>query len=40
MSLIEDEVADKIRLKYKEQVDAEKRAERDRKASDRNASGS
>jgi len=31
MSLVEDEVADKIRLKYKEQIDAEKRAERDRK---------
>ena len=31
MSLIEDEVADKIRKKYKEQVDAEKQAERDRK---------
>jgi len=29
--LVEDEVADKIRLKYKEQIDAEKRAERDRK---------
>ena len=31
MSLIDEEVADKIRIKYKEQVDAEKRAERDRK---------
>ena len=31
MSLIDDEVADKIRIKYKEQVDAEKRAEKDRK---------
>jgi len=31
MSLIDDEVADKIRLKYNEQIDAEKRAERDRK---------
>jgi translation initiation factor IF-2 len=31
MSFIEDEVADKIRMKYNEQIDAEKRAERDRK---------
>lgn len=31
MSFIEDEVADKIRKKYNEQVDAEKRAERERK---------
>jgi len=31
MSFIEEEVADKIRKKYNEQVDAEKRAERDRK---------
>jgi len=31
MSLIEEEVADKIRMKYNEQIDAEKRAERDRK---------
>ncbi|MEN6444485.1 MAG: translation initiation factor IF-2 [Candidatus Cloacimonas sp.] len=31
MSLIDEEVADKIRLKYKEQEDAEKRAEKDRK---------
>jgi translation initiation factor IF-2 len=31
MSFIEAEVADKIRMKYNEQIDAEKRAERDRK---------
>ncbi|MDD4310425.1 MAG: translation initiation factor IF-2 N-terminal domain-containing protein, partial [Candidatus Cloacimonetes bacterium] len=31
MSFIEGEVADKIRMKYNEQVDAEKRAEKDRK---------
>jgi translation initiation factor IF-2 len=31
MSFIDEEVADKIRKKYNEQVDAEKRAERDRK---------
>jgi len=31
MSLIEGDVADKIRMKYNEQIDAEKRAERDRK---------
>ncbi len=31
MSLIEDDVANKIRVKYNEQIDAEKRAERDRK---------
>jgi translation initiation factor IF-2 len=31
MSFIEEEVADKIRAKYNEQVDAEKRAEKDRK---------
>ncbi|MDD2332760.1 MAG: translation initiation factor IF-2 [Candidatus Cloacimonetes bacterium] len=31
MSLIEDDVANKIRLKYNEQIDAEKKAERDRK---------
>ncbi|MDZ4121138.1 MAG: translation initiation factor IF-2 N-terminal domain-containing protein, partial [Candidatus Cloacimonadaceae bacterium] len=31
MSLIDDDVADKIRFKYKEQIDAEKRAEKDRK---------
>ncbi|MDZ4183257.1 MAG: translation initiation factor IF-2 N-terminal domain-containing protein, partial [Candidatus Cloacimonadaceae bacterium] len=31
MSFIEEEVANKIRQKYNEQVDAEKRAERDRK---------
>ncbi|MDY0152727.1 MAG: translation initiation factor IF-2 N-terminal domain-containing protein, partial [Candidatus Cloacimonas sp.] len=31
MSFIEGEVADKIRMKYNEQIDAEKRAERDRK---------
>ncbi|MCB5264241.1 MAG: translation initiation factor IF-2 N-terminal domain-containing protein, partial [Candidatus Cloacimonadaceae bacterium] len=31
MSFIDEEVADKIRAKYNEQVDAEKRAEKDRK---------
>ncbi|HPB18354.1 MAG TPA: translation initiation factor IF-2 [Candidatus Cloacimonas sp.] len=31
MSLIDDDVANKIRVKYNEQIDAEKRAERDRK---------
>lgn len=31
MSFIEADVADKIRMKYNEQIDAEKRAERDRK---------
>ncbi|HOH98681.1 MAG TPA: translation initiation factor IF-2 [Candidatus Cloacimonadota bacterium] len=31
MSFIEEEVADKIRSKYNEQIDAEKRAEKDRK---------
>nr|MBP7899479.1 translation initiation factor IF-2 N-terminal domain-containing protein [Candidatus Syntrophosphaera sp.] len=31
MSLIDEEIADKIRKKYYEQVDAEKRAEKDRK---------
>ncbi len=31
MSFIEEEVADKIREKYNEQIDAEKRAEKDRK---------
>jgi translation initiation factor IF-2 len=31
MSFIEGEVADKIRMKYNEQIDAEKRAEKDRK---------
>jgi len=31
MSFIEAEVAEKIRMKYNEQIDAEKRAERDRK---------
>lgn len=31
MSIIEEEVADKIRKKYNEQVDAEKKAEKDRK---------
>lgn len=31
MSFIEDEVAEKIRMKYNEQIDAEKRAEKDRK---------
>jgi len=31
MSFVEDEVADKIREKYNEQIDAEKRAEKDRK---------
>jgi len=31
MSFIEGDVADKIRMKYNEQIDAEKRAERDRK---------
>jgi len=31
MSFVEDDVADRIRLKYNEQIDAEKRAERDRK---------
>ncbi len=31
MSFIEEDVADKIRNKYNEQIDAEKRAERDRK---------
>lgn len=31
MSLIEDDVANKIRVKYNEQIDAEKRADRDRK---------
>lgn len=31
MSLVDPEVADKIRFKYKEQMDAEKRAERERK---------
>lgn len=31
MSLIEEEVAEKIRVKYNEQIDAEKRAEKDRK---------
>ncbi|HAN41139.1 MAG TPA: translation initiation factor IF-2 [Candidatus Cloacimonas sp.] len=31
MSLVDPEVAEKIRIKYKEQMDAEKRAERERK---------
>lgn len=31
MSLIDEDVADKIRFKYREQIDAEKRAEKDRK---------
>lgn len=31
MSFVEDEIADKIRMKYKEQIDAEKKAEKDRK---------
>lgn len=31
MSFIEDDIADRIRSKYNEQIDAEKRAERDRK---------
>lgn len=31
MSFIEDEIAEKIRLKFREQIDAEKKAERDRK---------
>ncbi len=31
MSLIEGEIADKIRVKYNEQIDAEKKADRDRK---------
>ncbi len=31
MSLVDEDVAERIRLKYNEQIDAEKRAERDRK---------
>jgi hypothetical protein len=31
MSFIDDEIADKIRLKYNEQINAEKKAEKDRK---------